>query len=156
MQSKVLVAFFSASGVTRRAARLIARTIGADCWEIEPKSPYTTRDLDWRDSSSRSSVEMDDPSSRPALRHPVPDISGYDAVLLGFPIWWGVAPRAVDTFLDAVDLTGKKLIIFATSGSSAIDEALACIKRMHPGVEVQGGKLLNDVDPARWARSLKL
>ena len=108
--SKILVAYFSAGGVTARAAEEIAAAVGGDLYEIAPAEPYTAADLDWRDKGSRTTREMTDPASRPALGVPLPDLSGYDTVFVGFPIWWGVEPRAVDTFLDGGNFTGKKMI----------------------------------------------
>ncbi len=117
--SKILIAYFSASGVTGRAAKEIAEAVGADLYEIRPEQPYTAADLDWRNKQSRSSLEMTDPDSRPAMAGPMPDLGEYDTVFVGFPIWWGVEPRVVDTFLDRNGFEGKTMIPFATSGGSA-------------------------------------
>lgn len=157
MSSNILVAYFSAhGGPTKSAAVKIAAALNADVYEIEPREHYSEADLDWHNSRSRSSVEMDDVKSRPALAKPVPDLAGYDALILGFPIWWGVAPRVVDTFLDGLDLSGRRVFVFATSGSSEIEEALVGLKRLHPQVAPVAGKLLNHADPAAWAKTLKL
>lgn len=118
--SKVLVAFFSASGVTKKVAEEIAEIEGADLFEIVPEQPYTEADLDWRDKQSRSTLEMNDPNCRPAITGTVEGIEGYDVVFLGFPIWWGREPSVVDTFLDACDLSGKTIIPFCTSGGSGM------------------------------------
>ena len=114
--SNILVAYFSASGVTAKAAEAIAKAVGGELYEIAPQARYTSADLNWRDKHSRSSTEMQDEQSRPALAAPVKDLSEYDTVFVGFPIWWGVEPRVVDTFLDQAGLSGKKMIPFATSG----------------------------------------
>ena len=122
--SKILVAWFSASGVTTRTARAIAAAIDADLYEIRPQQPYTSADLDWMDRKSRSSVEMNDPASRPAIADPLPDLTQYDTVMVGFPIWWYVEPRIIDTFLECGDFTEKTMIPFATSGGSGIEKAV--------------------------------
>lgn len=106
--SKILVAWFSASGVTTRTARAITAAIDADLYEIRPQQPYTSADLDWMDRKSRSSVEMNDPASRPAIADPLPDLTQYDTVMVGFPIWWYVEPRIIDTFLESGDLQTRR------------------------------------------------
>ena len=116
--NKSLVAYFSATGTTERAAKSLAKAAGADLYRITPAVPYSSRDLNWNNSSSRSSVEMGDDSSRPALAQAAPDLSSYDVVFVGFPIWWYVEPRIVDTLLESCDLSGKAVVPFATSGSS--------------------------------------
>lgn len=118
--SKVLVAYFSASGVTAKLAERLASAIGADLHEIKPEKPYTSADLDWRDSNSRSSVEMKDKSFRPAIANSVENMDQYDTVFVAFPIWWYVAPTIINTFLEAYNLDGKKIIPLATSGSSGM------------------------------------
>lgn len=152
---KKIVAYFSASGVTARAAREAAAASGADLYEIAPKVPYSAADLNWNDRMSRSSREMDDPASRPVIAGPLPDLSSYDTVLLGFPIWWYVEPRIVDTFVESVDLTGKTVVPFATSGGSGISGAEKSLREKCPDARWAHGKLLNGVDPAAWARSLR-
>ena len=119
---KALVAYFSASGVTAKLAKNLADSIGADLFEIRPEIPYTSADLDWTNKKSRSSVEMNDKSFRPAVAADckIDDISGYDAIFVGFPIWWYVAPTIVNTFLEQYDLAGKTIIPFATSGGSSM------------------------------------
>lgn len=129
MSRKTLVAFFSASGQTRRLAKTIASASGADLFEIEPEAPYTAADLDWTNKKSRSTIEMKDPSSRPAIRNKVKGMDGYDVVFVGFPIWWGVAPTIVDGFLEAYDFSGKKVIPFATSGGSGMGRTESVLKR---------------------------
>ena len=118
--SKALVAYFSASGVTADAAKKLAEAEGADLYEIVPETPYTAADLDYTNKQSRSTLEMTDPSSRPALADRDAPIAGHDTIFLGFPIWWGTAPRIVNTFLDSYDLSGKTVILFATSGGSGL------------------------------------
>ena len=115
---KRLVAYFSASGVTARAARALAQAAEADLFEIVPEEPYTTADLDWRNRRSRSSLEERDPSVRPAVESRVDDMDAYDTVFVGFPIWWGHEPAVVDTFLEQYDLSGKTVVPFATSGGA--------------------------------------
>lgn len=137
-----LIAYFSVSGVTKRAAEQLACLTGADLYEIRPEKPYSREDLDWRNKQSRSSLEMMDPSSRPALAKSVPDVSSYDMVYIGFPVWWGVAPRPVNTFIESAHLEGRPVYIFATSGGSGIDYALNDMKKNYPSLDIRGGKLL--------------
>ena len=139
---KTLVAYFSASGVTAKRAAELAKAAGADLYEIKPAEPYTAQDLDWTNKQSRSSLEMADESSRPALGGDQVDVAAYDRVYVGFPIWWGVAPRVVDTFLDENDLSGKKVFVFATSGGSGIEHAVDEMKARYPKLDIVGGKLL--------------
>ena len=120
MANKVLVAVFSASGVTKRVGQDIARISGGDFFEIVPVEKYTSADLNYMNSRSRSSVEMNDPSARPEIAGRVSDMESYDTVIIGFPIWWGVAPRIIETFLESYDFSGKTIIPFCTSGSSDI------------------------------------
>ena len=149
--SKILVAYFSASGVTARAAREIAAATGGDLCEIVPAQPYTAADLDWRDKKSRSSLEMTDEASRPAIVPPGVDMGRYDTVFVGFPIWWGVEPRVVDTFLDSYDFTGKTLIPFATSGGSRMPYAQNHLQGLYPHLSWKTGRLVNS-GGAEWAR----
>ena len=120
MAKKVLVAVYSASGVTRRVGEEIARICGGDFFDIMPKEPYTSADLDWMNKKSRSSVEMNDPSARPKIANTVPNMDDYAAVIIGFPIWWGVAPRIIETFLESYDFAGKTIVPFCTSGGSGV------------------------------------
>lgn len=151
--NKILVAYFSASGVTAGAARKIAEAVGADLFEIRPEEPYTAADLDWRNKKSRSSLEMTDPDSRPAMAAaPAPDMARYDTVFVGFPIWWGVEPRVVDTFLESRDLTGKTVIPFATSGGSGIGKAEESLRAHCPKAGWKKGRLLNGSGAGDWAR----
>ena len=156
--SSILVAYFSASGVTAQAARRIAEAVGADVFEIEPAQPYTAADLNWNDSSSRSSVEMNDESCRPAIAGAVANMDAYDIVFVGFPIWWYVEPRIVDTFLEAYDFPGKIIVPFATSGSSGLGKAPQRMATLVPGATVLEGRMLNGnpgADELRaWAESI--
>jgi len=120
MANKVLVAVFSASGVTKRVGQQIARISGGDFFEIVPAEKYTNADLNYMNSRSRSSVEMNDPSARPEIAVRVSDMDAYDTVIIGFPIWWGVAPRVIETFLESYDFSGKTIIPFCTSGGSGV------------------------------------
>ena len=126
--SKKLVAFFSASGTTRKLAKNLAEVLGADVYEIKPATPYTGKDLNWNDSQSRSSVEMADKNSRPALADTDAKISDCDTIFLGFPVWWYVAPHIVNSFLESYDFAGKTIVIFATSGGSGFGETLNQLK----------------------------
>ena len=144
-QMKTLVTYFSASGVTKAVAERIARLAGADIMEIEPAQRYTDADLDWRDSLSRSSVEMKDKNSRPALAQAKLNAADYDVVYVGFPIWWYTAPTIINTFMEANDLKGKTVIPFATSGGSTIDKACQDLKAAYPDVNWKPGRLLNNV-----------
>ena len=138
-----LIAFFSASGVTRRKAEELAEATGADLYEIVPAEEYTRSDLNWLNPLSRSSVEMRRKSSRPALKETDRDFSAYDEVCIGFPIWWYTAPTIINTFLETYDFSGKKITLFATSGGSGIDKAVRDLSREYPGLNISGGKLLN-------------
>lgn len=142
--SKKLVAYFSASGVTEKTAKKLAEMEGADIYEIKPVHPYTESDLNWTDKNSRSSKEMNDLSFRPEIADRVHDMDSYDAIILGFPIWWDLAPTIVNTFLESYDLTGKTVIVFATSGGSGIGNAEKNLKRQYPQINWQKGKLLNN------------
>ena len=157
-QSKILVTYFSASGVTRAVAERIAAAAGADIQEIVPAQPYTDADLDWRDSTSRSSLEMKDKSSRPAIAPAGKSPADYDVVYVGFPIWWYTAPTIINTFIEAGNLNGKTVIPFATSGGSTIDKACADLKAAYPDVNWRQGRLLNNVsddDLRQWVESMK-
>ena len=141
--SKILVAYFSASGKTAKVAETLAKTAGADLYEIKPEIPYTNADLNWMNKNSRSSDEMSDKSSRPAIADKNADISGYDTILLGFPIWWYVAPTIINTFLENYDFSGKKIVLFATSGGSGFGKTLDGLKgSVSADTEIVEGKLL--------------
>ena len=133
--SKILVAYFSASGVTARAAEEIAQAVGGDLYEIRPAQPYTAADLDWTNKQSRSSLEMTDPACRPAVAGAVADMARYETVFVGFPIWWGVEPRVVDTFLEGYDFAGKVMIPFATSGGSGMPYAQRHLRSQYPELD---------------------
>lgn len=120
MAKKILVACFSASGVTKRVGEEIARIAGGDFYEIVPKEIYTSDDLNWMNKQSRSTLEMNDPDSRPKIAGTVTDMDSYDVVIVGFPIWWGVAPRIIETFLESYDFSGKTIMPFCTSGGSGV------------------------------------
>ena len=152
MNARILVAFFSASGVTARAAKEIAAAVGADLYEIRPQQPYTAADLDWTNKKSRSSVEMNDPAARPAIAGELPEMDKYDTVFLGFPIWWYVQPRIVYTFLEACDVSGKTIIPFATSGGSGVEGAARNLQKAYPQAQWKAGKLLGG-GAAAWAKS---
>ncbi len=155
--TKALVAYFSATGTTRRVAEVLAREIGADIYEIKPETPYSDGDLDWRDDGSRSTVEMRDKACRPAMEGDT-DTSGYDEILIGFPIWWYDAPRIIDTFLDAHDLSGKRVAPFATSGGSQMDGIAAGLSARHPAATWLEGMRFGSADPValkEWAEGLR-
>ena len=152
--SRKLVAYFSASGVTKWAAERLAKATGADLFEIVPQQPYTRADLDWRDGKSRSSVEMQDAASRPAVAALPQDLSGYDTVFLGFPIWWYTAPHIILTFAESCDLAGKTVVPFATSGGSGLGKTVQTLREVCPAAKWDEGKLLNhasDAALAEWA-----
>ena len=135
-----LVAYFSASGRTEAKAKKLAQALGADLYEIVPAVRYTRADLNWMDKKSRSSVEMNDKSSRPALAETEHDFSAYDEIHLGFPIWWYTAPTIINTFLETFDFSGKKIVLFATSGGSTIDKALRDLQQQYPQLDIVKGK----------------
>lgn len=157
----ILVAYFSASGETARLARTLAQAAQADLYEIRPAQAYTAADLNWHDRQSRSSVEMKEPSCRPAIAGALPEISRYDTIFMGFPIWWYQAPRIIETFLASADFTGKTLIPFATSGGSGMgrtQEILqkSCSPQAHwlPGKRLDSGASLDTV--RNWLKELKM
>lgn len=141
--SKKLVAYFSAGGVTAKAAQLLAKAAGADLYEIKPKVPYTRDDLDWMNKKSRSSLEMNDSSSRPELAETSANIGGYDVIFVGFPIWWYTAPTIIKTFLEAYDFSGKVIVPFATSGGSGLGKTAETLQEAVPNAMVHSGRLLN-------------
>ena len=156
--SKALVAYFSASGTTARVAQTLAKALDADLFEIKPQEPYTAADLNWNDHNSRTTIEKGDESSRPAIVGNVGDLSAYDTVFVGFPIWWYVEPRIVDPFLESTDFTNKTIVPFATSGGSGLGRAPKRMQTIAKGSRVLGGKVLNgnpSADSLRaWAQSL--
>lgn len=141
--SKKLVAFFSASGVTAQAARSLADAAGADLYEIKPAVPYSNADLDWMNKNSRSSIEMNDKASRPAIADTDAHVADYDVVFVGFPIWWYIAPTIINTFLERYDFSGKKIVLFATSGGSGFGKTVSNLQPSAPNAKIIEGKLLN-------------
>lgn len=141
--SKKLVAYFSASGTTAGVAKNLARAAGADLYEIRPATPYTRADLNWTDKQSRSSVEMRDKNSRPALADADANIADYDTIFIGFPIWWYVAPTIINSFLEAYDFSGKKIVLFATSGGSGFGKAVESLQVSAPKATIVEGAILN-------------
>ncbi len=140
--SKVLVAYFSASGVTASLAKKLAQEIKADLFEIEPEAPYSEADLDWRNQKSRSSLEMKDPSSRPAIRSKINYISQYELIFIGFPVWWYREPSIIDTFMEAYAFTDQTIVPFATSGGSSIGNSGENMQKLAPNAKVLAGKRL--------------
>ncbi|MGO5115968.1 flavodoxin [Candidatus Avoscillospira sp. LCP25S3_F1] len=155
-----LVAYFSATGTTAKAAKALAHAAGAELYEIKPAVPYTSADLNWTDKHSRSSVEMMDPQSRPALADLDAPVADHDVIFLGFPVWWYVAPTILNTFLEAYDFSGKTIVLFATSGSSGLGKSAAKLQPSAPGAKLLDGRLLNgrlnEADLKAWVEGLKL
>lgn len=155
--SKKLTAYFSASGVTAKAAKTLAEAAGTDLFEIKPAVPYTSADLNWMDKKSRSSVEMNDLSFRPEIAEALSNMNEYDVIFLGFPIWWYIAPTIINTFLEGYDLTGKKIVLFATSGGSGFGKTAEKLADSCKGAQLITGRLLNGAvdkaDLAQWAES---
>lgn len=153
-----LVAYFSATATTEKAAKNLAAAIDADLFEIEPAQRYSDANLNWNDKRSRSSVEMGDEACRPALAAIVDNIGSYDTVFVGFPVWWYVEPRIIDTFLEAHDFTGKAIVPFATSGGSGLGKAPERMQQLVPGANVLAGKMLNGrlnmAELKTWAENL--
>ncbi len=158
--SRVLVAYFSATGTTRQAAEYIAAAANGTIYEIRPDSLYTAADLDWQNPKSRSSIEMKDSVARPLLHGGVvPDMTRYNVVFVGYPIWWDEAPRVINTWIEANDLREKAIIPFATSGGSTITNSVDVLKKTYPSLDWQQGRLLNNPSEAQaetWVRSLNL
>lgn len=157
--SKILVAYFSASGRTAKVAETLAKAVNADIYEIRPVVPYSRADLDWMNKKSRSSVEMSDKSSRPELADRSARIDDYDTILLGFPIWWYVAPTIINSFLESYDFSGKKIVIFATSGVSGFGKTVEGLKAsVSADTEIVEGKILNgklyENELKKWAENL--
>lgn len=152
---RVLIAYFSATGVTAQAAEKLSEITGGTLYAITPERPYTSADLDWRDKQSRSSVEMNDPKARPALATgKALNIADYDVVFIGFPIWWDLAPRVINTFIESHDLKGKTVVPFATSGGSSLNNSAKQLKADYPELNWAEGKLLNNLNDAairQWA-----
>lgn len=157
--SRKLVAYFSASGVTAKVAEKLSEAIGADLYAIEPEVPYTKADLDWMDKKSRSTIEMNNPASRPAIAGKRDNMNDYDTVFVGFPIWWYVAPTIINTFLESYDLTGKTIIPFATSGGSDMGKTNEKLLPSCKGAKLLDGKVfkasVSAADLAKWAEGLE-
>lgn len=143
MDKKTIVVYFSATGTTKKVADKIASATGCKAFAIEPEKPYTSVDLDWNDKQSRSSIEMADASSRPAIRKSDVDFNAYDIVFLGYPIWWDMAPRVINTFIENNNLKGKTVIPFATSGGSGIGNSVSILRKSYPNINWTDGGLLN-------------
>ena len=156
--SKILVAYFSASGETAKLAKTVAEVTVGDLFEIKPEVAYTSADLNWNDKHSRSTVEMNDESSRPAVASHVEDMAQYDTVFVGFPIWWYQAPRIIETFLESYDFAGKTVIPFATSGGSGMGRTAEILKASCPGAAIDNGKRLSSRESAssvqKWVEGL--
>ncbi len=151
---KKLVAYFSASGTTKKTAEHLSKAIGADLFEIKPAVPYTNADLDWTNNKSRSSVEMSNPQSRPEIASHLDNMNEYDTVYIGFPIWWYVAPTIIDTFLESYDFSGKTVIPFATSGGSGMGKTVEVLKKVCPNANLKSGGIVNrmsESELAKWA-----
>ena len=157
--SRKLVAYFSANGVTAKVAERLSEAIGADLYAIEPEVPYTKADLDWMDKKSRSTIEMNNPASRPAIAGKRDNMNDYDTVFVGFPIWWYVAPTIINTFLESYDLTGKTIIPFATSGGSDMGKTNEKLLPSCKGAKLLNGKVfkasVSGADLAKWAEGLE-
>lgn len=154
---KRLVVYFSASGTTKKVAEMIANSVKADLFEITPKIPYTRADLDWMDKKSRSSVEMNNKKFRPEVVDMDIDTDTYDEIILGFPIWWYVAPTIVNTFLEKYNFSGKKIVLFATSGGSGFGNTVRELQPSAPGSMIEEGKIFNNVTRqqiTKWAETL--
>lgn len=158
--NKILVAYFSASGTTAKAAKILAKAASADLYEIKPAIAYTGADLNWMDKHSRSSTEMNDKNSRPALADTNAPIADYDVIFLGFPIWWYVAPTIINTFLESYDFSGKTIVLFATSGGSGLGKSAAGLQNSAAGARILNGRILNGrlnaSELRSWVEGLKL
>ena len=156
--SRKLVAYFSASGVTAKLAETLSEAIGADLYAIEPEVPYTKADLNWMNQNSRSSVEMKDPASRPAIAGKRDNMDEYDTIFVGFPIWWYIAPTIINTFLESYDFAGKTIIPFATSGGSGMGKTNEKLQPSCPGAKLMDGKVWKKNakadELAAWAEDL--
>lgn len=156
--SKILVAYFSATGNTEGIAQQLAEGLGADLYEIVPETPYTSDDLNYNDSNSRSSVEMDDPDARPEISGAVENMGQYDVVLIGYPIWWGEAPRIMSTFIESYDFSGKTLAAFCTSSSSGFGSSDSALREAADsaswldGIRFSSGASSEDI--LEWANGL--
>ena len=158
--SRKIVVYFSASGITAKVAECLSDAIGADLSEIQPKVPYTKADLNWMDKSSRSSIEMNDHSSRPEIATTLDNFAEYDTIFVGFPIWWYIAPTIINTFLESHDLTGKTVITFATSGGSDMGDTSAKLQQSCKGARLIEGQVfkpnVSKAELAAWVDSLNI
>ena len=158
--TKKLVAYFSASGITSQVSKMLASVANADLFEIEPSIPYTSADLNWMDKKARSTIEMNNPSSRPEIAKKLDNMNMYDVIFLGFPIWWYTAPTIINTFLEQYDMSNKKIILFATSGGSGFGKTLQSLKKsVDDSTMIQEGKILNNISIeslANWINSLDI
>lgn len=152
---KTLVAYFSATGTTERAAKTLASKLGCDIYEIKPVQPYTDADLNWMDKHSRSTLEMKDKSSRPAIVMDGLNVSGYDRILIGYPVWWYTAPTVINTFLESYDFSGKKIVLWATSGGSGLGKARSDLAGSTAATIVDGRILNNDKQIDQFAEEVK-
>lgn len=151
-----LVAYFSVDDATTKAAKRVAGLAGAEDFRIEAQEPYTADDLDWTAAEARCNIEMEDAGCRPALKEPLPFLKGYGTILLGYPVWWGKAPRVIDTFLDSFDLAGHKIVPFCTSGGASVADSVAELKKFYPDAEIGEGlrikKDTTDEEILAWAK----
>lgn len=157
--NKVLVAYYSATGTTEKVAKEIASATNGQLFEIVPENEYTPADLDWNDKNSRSSVEMNDMSSRPPIKNGIANLDNVETIFIGYPIWWDQAPRVVNTFIDANNLKGKKIITFCTSGSSSIDGSTRALRETYPELDITQGECLNGASKPTietWIKTLDL
>ena len=146
---KTLVTYFSASGVTKRVAEKVANALDADIFEIAPETPYTAADLDYMDKTSRSTIEMNDKSFRPPIKETI-DVAEYDTILIGFPVWWYTAPTIINTFIESVDLSGKTIKAFCTSGGSGIDKCVSDLQASYPELKfAKGIRFMGDTSKAK-------
>lgn len=160
VRMNALVAYFSATGTTAKAAKALSNAVGGELYEIKPAVPYTSADLSLMDKGSRSSLEMKDSHSRPALADTNAPVAEHDVIFLGFPVWWYVAPTILNTFLEAYDFTGKTIVLFATSGGSNLGKSAAGLQASAPGARILDGRMLNgrlnEAELKAWAEGLKL
>ena len=153
---KSLVAYFSASGITKGVAEQLSQQAKADLHEIKPEKSYTDADLDWTNKQSRSTLEMQDKNSRPSITDKIDNMDEYSVIYVGFPIWWYTAPTIINTFLENYNFEGKKVVLFATSGGSTITKSVEDLQKTYPNINIVGGKLLNSPNKSRLEECIKL